>query len=306
MLPFAASRVMQSLFVLLIASVMTFSLIFLLPADPARLVAGPSASVQTVNSIRRELGLDQPFAAQYAQYLGKLLQGDLGRSYKQQSSVRELLASRIWPTTQLMLGAIALELLLGLPLGIWAALRRGRWPDRVVMGFAFLGASAPQFWLGLSLVYLLAYGLNLFPLGGYGGLSHLFLPALTLGLGGAGWYARVIRSSLLEVLARDYVRTARAKGLSPSRVVIRHALRNAVPPIISMIGLDIGVFMGGVVVVESVFGWPGLGRLVWDAIRVVDLPVIVGVVIFSAVVITLANLLADLVQLVIDPRIRYS
>ena len=306
MLPFAASRVMQSLGVLLIASVMTFSLIFLLPADPARLVAGPSASVQTVSSIRHELGLDQPFAAQYAQYLGKLLQGDLGRSYKQQSSVRDLLASRIWPTTQLMLGAIALELLLGLPLGIWAALRRGKWPDRLVMGFAFLGASAPQFWLGLSLVYLLAYGLNLFPLGGYGGLSHLFLPALTLGLGGAGWYARVIRSSLLDVLARDYVRTARAKGLSPSRVVVRHALRNAAPPIISMIGLDIGVFMGGVVVVESVFGWPGLGRLVWDAIRVVDLPVIVGVVIFSAVVITLANLLADLVQLAIDPRIRYS
>ncbi|GGL89715.1 glutathione ABC transporter permease [Deinococcus aerolatus] len=306
MLSFAVSRALQSLGVLLIASVFTFSLIFMLPADPARLVAGPSASVQTVNSIRRELGLDRPFAAQYALYLTNLLRGDLGRSYKQQTAVRSLIASRIWPTFQLMLGAVALELLLGLPLGIWAALRRGRWPDRLVMGFAFLGAAAPQFWLGLSLVYLLAYGLNLFPLGGYGGLSHLFLPALTLGLGGAGWYARVIRSSLLEVLSRDYVRTARAKGLSPRRVVVRHALRNAAPPIISMIGLDIGVFMGGVVVVESVFGWPGLGRLVWDAIRVVDIPVIVGVVIFSAVVITLANLLADLVQLVLDPRIRYA
>ena len=306
MLTFSASRVLQSLGVLLIASLMTFSLIFLLPADPARLVAGPSASVQTVSSIRRELGLDRPFAAQYALYLGHLLQGDLGRSYKQQTGVRELIASRVWATFQLMLGAIFLELVLGLPLGIWAALRRGRWPDRLVMGFAFLGASAPQFWLGLSLVYLLAYGLNLFPLGGYGGLSHLFLPALTLGLGGAGWYARVIRSSLLDVLSRDYVRTARAKGLSGSRVVVRHALRNAVSPIVSMIGLDIGVFMGGVVVVESVFGWPGLGRLVWDAIRVVDIPVIVGVVIFSALIITLANLLADLVQLLIDPRIRYS
>ncbi|OLV18917.1 ABC transporter permease [Deinococcus marmoris] len=306
MLTFTVSRVLQSLGVLLVASVFTFSLIFLLPADPARLVAGPSASVQTVNSIRRELGLDRPFVAQYALYLTHLLRGDLGRSYKQQTAVRPLIASRVWPTFQLMLGAVALELLLGLPLGIWAALRRGRWPDRLVMGFAFLGASAPQFWLGLSLVYLLAYGLNLFPLGGYGGLSHLFLPALTLGLGGAGWYARVIRSSLLEVLARDYVRTARAKGLSQSRVVVRHALRNAASPIISMIGLDIGVFMGGVVVVESVFGWPGLGRLVWDAIRVVDIPVIVGVVIFSAVVITLANLLADLVQLALDPRIRYS
>lgn len=306
MLTFAASRLVQSLAVLLIASVITFGLIFLLPADPARLVAGPGASVQTVNSIRRELGLERPFAAQYARYLGHLLRGDLGRSYKQQSGVSSLIASRVWPTVQLMLGAILLELLLGVPLGIWAALARGRWPDRLVMGFAFLGASAPQFWLGLSLVYLLAYGLNLFPLGGYGGLSHLFLPALTLGLGGAGWYARVMRSSLLDVLSRDFVRTARAKGLTRGRVVVRHALRNAAAPIVSMIGLDVGAFMGGVVVVESVFGWPGLGRLVWDAIRVVDIPVIVGVVIVSALFITLANLLADLVQLLIDPRIRYS
>ncbi|WP_102124762.1 ABC transporter permease [Deinococcus planocerae] len=306
MLPFAVSRLFQSFGVLLVASVLTFGLIFLLPADPARLVAGPSASVQTVNSIRHELGLDRPFLVQYGRYLGGLVRGDLGRSYKQQSGVSSLIASRIGPTFQLMLGAIVLELLLGLPLGIWAALRRGRWPDRLVMGFAFLGASAPQFWLGLSLVYLLAYGLNLFPLGGYGGLSHLFLPALTLGLGGAGWYARMMRSSLLDVLSRDFVRTARAKGLAPTRVIVRHALRNAVTPIVTMIGLDIGAFMGGVVVVESVFGWPGLGRLVWDAIRVVDIPVIVGVVIFSALVITLGNLLADLVQLVIDPRVRYA
>ena len=306
MFTYTASRLLQSLAVLLIASLITFGLIFLLPADPARLVAGPGASVQTVNSIRRELGLERPFAAQYGRYLGNLLRGDLGRSYKQQSGVRDLIASRVWPTVQLMLGAILLELLLGLPLGVWAALRRGQWPDRLVMGFAFLGASAPQFWLGLSLVYLLAYGLNLFPIGGYGGLSHLFLPALTLGLGGAGWYARVMRSSLLDVLSRDFVRTARAKGLTRARVVVRHALRNAAAPIVSMIGLDVGAFMGGVVVVESVFGWPGLGRLVWDAIRVVDIPVIVGVVIFSALFITLANLLADLIQLLIDPRIRYS
>lgn len=306
MLPYTFSRLVQSLGVLLVASVLTFGLIFLLPADPARLVAGPSASVQTVNSIRHELGLDRSFLAQYGHYLGGLVRGDLGRSYKQQLGVSSLIASRIGPTFQLMLGAIVLELLLGLPLGVWAALRRGRWPDRLVMGFAFLGASAPQFWLGLSLVYLLAYGLNLFPLGGYGGLSHLFLPALTLGLGGAGWYARMMRSSLLDVLSRDYVRTARAKGLAPTRVIVRHALRNAVTPIVTMIGLDIGAFMGGVVVVESVFGWPGLGRLVWDAIRVVDIPVIVGVVIFSAVVITLGNLLADLVQLLIDPRVRYA
>ncbi|GGR06333.1 ABC transporter permease [Deinococcus ruber] len=305
MLSFLGSRLLQSVLVLLVASFITFTLVFLLPADPARMVAGPSASVQTVTSIRHELGLDRPFVAQYAHYLDRLVHLDLGRSYKQSSEVSALMASRIWPTLQLMLGAIALELLIGLPLGIWAALNRGRWPDTLVMGLAFLGAAAPQFWLALSLVYLLAYRFALFPLGGYGGLSHLFLPALTLGIGGAGWYARMMRSQLLEVLSQDYIRTARAKGQTPRLVLLKHALRNASLPIITMIGLDIGTFMGGVVVVESVFGWPGLGRLVWDAIRVVDIPIIVGVVIFSAFVITLANLLADVFQPLIDPRIRY-
>ncbi|PNY79768.1 ABC transporter permease [Deinococcus koreensis] len=305
MLGFALGRLLQALGVLLVASFLTFTLVFLLPADPARMVAGPSASVQTVNSIRRELGLDRPFLAQYAGYLGRLTGLDLGRSYKQNSPVRDLIASRIGPTFQLMLGAIALELLIGLPLGIWAALKRGRWPDTLVMGLAFIGAATPQFWLALSLVYLLAYRFALFPLGGYGGLSHLILPALTLGIGGAGWYARMLRASLLDVLDQDYIRTARAKGQRPAGVLVGHALRNATLPVITMIGLDIGTFMGGVVVVESVFGWPGLGRLVWDAIRVVDIPVIVGVVIFSAAVITLANLLADLVHPFVDPRIRY-
>ena len=305
MLGYLTSRLFQSLLVLLAASFITFTLVFLLPADPARMVAGPSASVQTVSSIRHELGLDRPFLSQYGAYLGRLSQGDLGRSYKQSSQVSALVASRIWPTVQLMLGAIVLELLIGLPLGIWAALRRGRWPDTLVMGLAFLGAAAPQFWLALSLVYLLAYRFALFPLGGYGGLAHLFLPALTLGLGGAGWYARMMRSQLLEVLAQDYIRTARAKGQTGGRVLLRHALRNASLPIVTMIGLDIGGFMGGVVVVESVFGWPGLGRLVWDAIRGVDIPIIVGVVIFSAGFITFSNLLADLVQPLIDPRVRY-
>ena len=305
MLGFLGSRFLQSLLVLLVASFITFLLVFLLPADPARMVAGPSASVATVDSIRHEMGLDRPFVAQYGVYLGRLVHLDLGRSYKQGSSVSSLVASRMWPTFQLMLGAIALELMIGLPLGIWAALRRGGWPDSVVMGLAFLGAAAPQFWLALSLVYLLAYRFALFPLGGYGGLSHLFLPALTLGIGGAGWYARMMRSQLLEVLSQDYIRTARAKGQTARLVLLKHALRNAALPIVTMIGLDIGTFMGGVVVVESVFGWPGLGRLVWDAIRVVDIPIIVGVVIFSAFVITLANLLADFVQPFVDPRVRY-
>jgi peptide/nickel transport system permease protein len=303
---FLLERVVQGLGVLLAVSVVTFLLAFLLPADPARMVAGPSATVETVNNIRHELGLDRPFLAQYGLYLGKLVQGNLGRSYKQGASVTELLRSRLPATLVLMLGAIIFELLLGLPMGIIAALRPGGFLDRSLMMFAFAGVSLPQFVLGLGLLYLLAFKLALFPLGGYGTLAHLILPALTLGIGGAGWYARIVRSEMLEVLSQDYIRTAAAKGVQRSVLIGKHALRNALLPVIGMIGSDIGVFMGGAVVVESVFGWPGVGKLVWDAIRVVDIPVILGVIQLSAVMIVAGNLIADLAYPLADPRVRFS
>ncbi len=303
---FLLERVVQGLGVLLAVSVVTFLLAFLLPADPARMVAGPSATVETVNNIRHELGLDKPFLEQYALYLGKLVQGNLGRSYKQGASVTELLFSRLPATLLLMLGAIIFELLLGLPMGIVAALRPGGFLDRSLMMFAFAGVSLPQFVLGLGLLYLLAFKLALFPLGGYGTLAHLILPALTLGVGGAGWYARIVRSEMLEVLGQDYIRTAAAKGVRRSVLIGKHALRNALLPVIGLIGSDIGVFMGGAVVVESVFGWPGVGKLVWDAIRVVDIPVILGVIQLSAVMIVLGNLIADLAYPLADPRVRFS
>lgn len=303
---FLFERIVQGAFVLLAVSVVTFLLAFLLPADPARMVAGPSATVETVNNIRHELGLDRPFLAQYAGYLGKLVQGNLGRSYKQGANVTELLLSRLPATLLLMLGAIVFELLLGLPMGIVAALRPGGFLDRGLMTVAFAGVSLPQFVLGLALLYLLAFKLALFPLGGYGGIAHLILPALTLGIGGAGWYARIVRSEMLEVLGQDYIRTAAAKGVRASQVIAKHALRNALLPVIGMIGSDIGVFMGGAVVVESVFGWPGVGKLVWDAIRVVDIPVILGVIQLSAVMIVAGNLIADLAYPLADPRVRFS
>ena len=303
---FLLERVVQGAGVLLAVSVVTFLLAFLLPADPARMVAGPSATVETVNNIRHELGLDRPFLAQYVLYLGKLVQGNLGRSYKQSANVTELLASRLPATLLLMLGAVAFELLIGLPMGVLAALRPGGLLDRSLMTVAFAGVSLPQFVLGLGLLYLLAFKTGLFPLGGYGTLSHLILPALTLGVGGAGWYARIVRSEMLEVLSQDYIRTAAAKGVRPSGLIVRHGLRNALLPVIGMVGSDIGVFMGGAVVVESVFGWPGVGKLVWDAIRVVDIPVILGVVQLSAVMIVLGNLLADLAYPLADPRVRFS
>lgn len=305
MATYLAQRLLQSLAVLVAVSVITFSLLYVLPADPARLVAGRSATQDVVERVRHELGLDRPVLQRYLGYLGGLLRGDLGRSYLQKTRVRELLGSRLVPTLQLTLAGVMCELLIGIPAGIIAALRRGTWLDQGIMLGAFTGVAAPQFALGLLLLYVLAYKLPLFPLGGYGGLEHLILPALVLGLAGGGWYARIMRSSLLEVLAQDYVRTARAKGLASPVVVYKHALRNALLPIVAMVGTDLGTFMGGVVVVESVFGWPGIGQLTWQAIQAVDIPVILGAVTFTAFFIVLANLMADLAYPLLDPRVQY-
>ncbi len=299
-------RLAQSVLILLGVTLITFALLFALPADPARMIAGRSATAETVAHIRAELGLDQPLPVQYARYVSRLVRGDLGRSYAQKVEVAALLRSRLAATFWLMAGGITFELLIGLPAGLLAALRRRSAVDRVVMVGAFLGVSAPQFVVGLFLLYWLAYRWGLFPLGGYGSPAHVILPAFALGIAGGGWYARVMRSAMLDVVHQDYVRTARAKGLSEPRVVLKHAVRNALLPVISMVGLDIGTFMGGVVVVESVFSWPGIGQLAWQAIQIVDIPVIMGVVIVSALAITTGNLLADLVYPLLDPKIRYG
>lgn len=297
-------RLLQAVLVLIGVSLIAFLLTFLIPADPVRMIAGRSATPETVESIRIQLGLDQPVLVQYLRYFGRLVQGDLGRSYIQRTQVTELILSRLPATLLLMAGAIGVELLIGLTAGIYAALRRDTGVDRLVMIASFTGVSAPQFVVGLILLYLFSYRLGWFPLGGYGTWQHLILPALTLGITGGGWYSRIMRSSLVNVLHQDYIRTARAKGATERIVVFKHALQNAIPPIIAMVGLDIGIFMAGAVVVESVFGWPGLGQLTWQAIQVVDIPVITGVVVVSAVGIVLGNLLADLVLPVVDPRIQ--
>lgn len=305
MATYLTQRLFQSIGVLWAVTVITFGLLYLLPADPARLVAGRSATQEVVERVRRELGLDKPVPQRYLGYLGGLVQGDLGRSYMQKTRVTDLLGSRLVPTLKLTLAGVLFELLIGIPAGIIAALRRGSWIDQLVMLLSFTGVAAPQFALGLLLLYVLAYKFALFPLGGYGGWEHLVLPALALGLAGGGWYARIMRSSMLEVLSQDYVRTARAKGLAGQVVVYKHALRNALLPIVAMIGTDLGTFMGGVVVVESVFGWPGIGQLTWQAIQTVDIPVILGAVTFTAFFIVLANLLTDLVYPLLDPRVQY-
>ncbi len=300
------SRLAQTLLVLLGVVTISFFITNLVPADPARLMAGRLASAETVASIRAQLGLDRPLYEQYGRYLARLAQGDLGRSYQQRAEVEALLFSRLPATLQLTLGAILVELLIGIPAGIFAALRFGKVWDKLIMVLSFVGVSAPQFALGLILIYVFAYLWQLFPLGGYGSPAHLVLPALTLGLSGAGWYARMMRSAMLEVLQADFVRTGAAKGLPRGQVVFKHALRNAILPVIAMIGLDIGLLMGGVVVVESVFGWPGIGQLAWQAIQILDLPIIMGTVLLTAGFIVLGNLLADLVYPLVDPRLRYD
>ena len=306
MLHFLAGRLLQSAFILLGVTIITFGLLFLIPADPVRMIAGRSATPETVESIRRQLGLDQPIPVQYARYLGNLVQGDMGRSYIQKARVSELIASRLPATLQLMAAAIFLQLMIGLPAGIFASTRRNRPPDKTVMLLSFVGISAPQFVVGLLLIYVFAYKLELFPLGGYGTIWHVVLPALTLGVTIAGWYSRMSRSSMIDVLRQDYIRTARAKGVPEYRVVLVHALRNASLPIIAMIGIDIGLYAQGIVVVEAVFGWPGIGQLAWLAIQRLDIPIIMGVTLVAAVGIVLGNLLADIATSLIDPRVRHS
>jgi peptide/nickel transport system permease protein len=300
---FLLRRLMQSVLILIGISFITFLLLYVLPADPVRQIAGRAATAETVESIRKELGLDQPFIVQYGRYMAGLVQGDLGRSYLQRTEVSELIAARLPPTLILMAAGIAAELAIGVTLGVIAALGRGRAVDNTLMVASFVAVSAPQFVVSLLVLYVFAVQLGWFPIGGYGTAAHLVLPALTLGILGAGWYARMMRSSMIDVLAQDFVRTARAKGLTRGRVILRHAVPNAILPIIAMIGIDIGIFMGGLVVVESVFGWPGIGQLAWQAIQRVDIPIIMGVTLISAAAIVLGNLLADIVTTFIDPRI---
>ena len=303
---YLARRLVLTLPVLLGISIITFVLIYYLPADPARMYAGPSATVETVDRIRRELGLDLPLWQQYTNYLGKLVQGDLGFSYRKQTPVLELILSRLPYTAMLIVSGIFVELALGLPIGLASALARGRLPDRLGMLVALLGVSAPPFWLGLMLLYWFAFQIPIFPLGGVEHPTSIVLPALTAGLGGAAWYARIMRSNTLEVLAADYVRTAHAKGQSRHLVLWRHLLPNALNPIITMAGMDIPWFIGGVVLVEQVFAWPGLGRLAVEAIQTVDVPLILGTVSVTALIVVLSGILVDLVQSLVDPRIRLS
>jgi peptide/nickel transport system permease protein len=306
---FLVGRLVWSLVVIWFVVSATFVMVSAIPADPVRTMVGPHADAQTIARVRGEYCLDRGFVAQYGCFVGRVMTGDLGTSFRFDRPVASIIAERIWPTAQLALAAILLQLAVGVPLGVIAAVRRDRAADHAANVLALVGQSAPTFFIGTILVYVLAFRWGLFPIGGYGSgfwgrLHHLVLPAVTLASVGVAYYARVVRSEMIEVLGEDYVRTARAKGVPEGAVVRRHALRNALGPLVTLVGLDLGVLMGGAVVTESIFAWPGLGREVLQAIFEVDLPLIIGVTLFTAVAIVVANLLVDLVYAWIDPRVR--
>jgi peptide/nickel transport system permease protein len=299
-------RLVGTVGVIFLVATATFIMVFLMPGDAARMYAGPRAPEETVQRIRVLWGLDQPLPVQYVRYLGRALQGDLGESTRDKRPVLRAVFERLPATIQLALAGLFVELLVGVPLGILAAMRPGSWVDQVATLIALFGISIPQFALGLVALYVFGFLIPIFPLGGYGTPLHLVLPAIVLGIGGTAFYSRVLRNSILEVTGEDYVRTAHAKGLSPRMVLIRHVLRNALMPVVTLAGVDLATLLGGVVVIEAVFGWPGIGLQAWNAIRNQDTPIIMGTVLFASVAVVFLNLFVDVLYIAIDPRVRLT
>lgn len=302
-------RLAWSIVVLWFVVTATFAMIALLPADPVKARLGSHADAAAVERARAFYCLDDGPLAQYGCWIARVARGELGESSRSKRPVAEILIDRAWPTIQLALAAIVLQLLVGVPLGVIAAVRRGRWPARAVELVELVAQSVPSFLAGALLLYVVAYRWDLLPLSGYGAggwdrLRHLVLPAATLAAIGFASYARTVSTELTDALREDYVRTARAKGLPERAVVLRHGLRTALGPVVTLVGIDLGVLVGGAIVVEQIFAWPGLGREVLQATLELDIPLILGAVLASAVAIAIANLLADLVQVWLDPRLR--
>jgi glutathione transport system permease protein len=299
-------RLLGVLPTLLIVAVLVFFFVHLLPGDPARLAAGAEADEQTVELVRRDLGLDQPMHKQFMRFIGGVLQGDFGHSIRTKRPVIDELADRFPYTFWLTLAAMGWSVVIGLGIGIVAAVNRNRWPDRLGMALAVSGISFPSFALGLLLITVFAVGLGWLPTVGAESWRHYILPSLTLGAGVAAVMARFTRASFVEVLHEDYIRTARAKGVPERQVVLKHALRNALIPVVTMMGLQFGFLLGGSIVVEKVFNWPGLGRLLVDAVEMRDYPVIQAEVLLFSMQFILINLVVDVLYGVINPTIRYK
>jgi peptide/nickel transport system permease protein len=299
-------RLWQSALTLVGVSVLVFVILRVVPGDPAKMLLPDGAPQSAVDELNRQLGLHEPLYVQYGLFLQSVFRGDFGQSFQYRAPALRVVVERLAATVQLALAALLITVGVGVSLGIVAAVRRGTGYDYASTVLAVLGQSLPNFWLGIMLILLFGVALRWLPTSGFESWRHLILPAVTLAAFPMALVARLTRSSMLEILGRDFIRTGRAKGLAERAVILRHALRNAAVPLLTVLGLQIGTLLGGAVITESVFAWPGMGKLVVDAIFFRDFPVVQTVLILSATIFVVINLLVDLLYTVIDPRIRYS
>jgi len=300
-------RILQLILTVLVASMVIYAAMQLVPGDPILAMFFPRIPSRAVyNNMQIQLGLDKPFLIRYANYITNVfIHGDLGESFKQMRPVNTIIAQNIGHTTQLALGGILIAILLGIPIGFYAGMTRSRLLDNLMMILALVGVSTPSFWLGILLILIFSLGLRWFPTSGIGGFNTLILPSLTLGLYGVGYLARFARSSVLEVKYMEYVTTARSKGLSEWQLSMKHVFRNALIPVVTMSGLLAGYMLGGAVIVETVFGRPGIGHVLVNAINQKDFPLVQGVLLFTVSIFCIVNLIIDLSYAYIDPRVKY-
>jgi peptide/nickel transport system permease protein len=309
LLRYAVSRLIGTVPVLFGVTLLVFLMAWVTPGDPVIAMLGEASqgiSQQDLDDLRRELGLDRPLPMQYVSYVGGLLRGDLGSSVRSRRPVLAEIRDRLPATVELALAALTIAVALGVTLGVLAAVRKRTWVDGAAIAVALVGVSVPVFWSGFVLMIVFALELGWLPASGRGTWRHLVLPAVTVGVSSAAFIARITRGAVLEALAQDYVRTAHAKGVPPRRVVLRHALRNALLPIVTVVGLQLGGLLGGAVLTETVFAWPGVGRLLVDAIVARDLPLVQGSVLVVSLLFILVNLSVDLSYAAINPRVRYG
>jgi len=302
-------RLLQMIVVIFGVVSLAFLFSYIIPGNPARLVAGPNASPMAVASIARQLGLDHPVLSQYISYLGRLARGNLGTSFALEGrSVSTEIMGALPITMVLALGGVLWEVVVGIPVGIIAAYRPRGVLDRLTTLGALVGLSIPPFWLGLMLLYYLSYKLSVFPLNGVGHplIWYMVLPSFTLGVGGAAWYSRMVRTTMNAVLRSPFIEFARLKGMPERTILFRHAIRHVLTPVITMLGMDLGYFLGGVLIIESVFGLPGVGQLAYNAIDTLDIPMITGTVLVAAVFMVVMNFVVDVTYTLIDPRVRLS
>ncbi len=303
---YIAKRLLQAIPVILLVTIITFSLIHLMPGDPALMRAGEDATLEQVEAIREAMGLNEPVLSQYFSWMSGLVVGDLGVSLQDGRPVFSTLMQRLPATINLVLASFVVSLTIGIPIGILSAVRQNTFIDTFARGFALLGISMPSFWFGLMLVLLFSYRLQWLPASGAGSFQQLIMPSLALGMASAGLITRMTRSAMLEVLKQDYIRTARSKGLRAQIIIYKHALKNALLPVVTIIGLQLGYRLGGSVIVEQIFAYPGIGRFAYNRLLARDFPMIMGNLFIFAMIFIIVNILTDIVYGFLEPRIRYD